>query len=389
MDGDARPRVKPAQKKIPEEFHPSRKLTAKQYTFGSSGSRSDSSIPSSLLSDPPPAEPSAEPSAEEEASESASRSLNETALADPDGNALREQTLDSHDFSGLADDDLDLLIAHLKEYVKCSAADGRYEEARQCKSLYNDAMQTRYHRIHDRIRSDSPRTRLQAVRREQQELWDRELEEHDQDTQDKIEQLRRKHDLELKKFELHWQTEDTLRKYRKPSSRLLQMWRMEKYLARTEKFTDAEILKLETEELARRERALGQAAANRDFHTEHERLLNRQRKEYDLLVATQQHWREVLVSRQKKERAVIENKDLAVEAKQKEPCRQRDAQLTAVARNSRKKRFSASSEISFRYTTVLPPPVSPADLLLAESMGVSTDVSGRESAGSERSQTAE
>jgi hypothetical protein len=96
-------------------------------------------------------------------------------------------------------------------------------------------------------------------------IEERELENHGLDRQGKLEQLRHKHkhEPELKQFKLHWQTEDRLRKHQKPSARLPQMWWMEKFLARTKKFTDAEKLKLETDELSRREMAMGQAVKPR------------------------------------------------------------------------------------------------------------------------------
>jgi hypothetical protein len=55
--------------------------------------------------------------------------------------------------------------------------------------------------------------------------------------------------------------------------------------------------------------------------------MEKQHKEYELLVATRQHWREILIAEQKKEQAVLERRDLALEARQRKPCRTRDPQL--------------------------------------------------------------
>jgi hypothetical protein len=80
----------------------------------------------------------------------------------------------------------------------------------------------------------------------------------------------------------------------------------EKFLARTEKFTDTEVLKLETDEFSRREMAMAHAAANGAFHSERLKLMEKQHKEYELFVATRKHWREVVIGEQKKEQAVLE-----------------------------------------------------------------------------------
>jgi hypothetical protein len=143
---------------IPDELHPSRKLTALQYTFVRPKSR-----PSTQST--PPETPSR--ASEEEQSE-----WSDTALNDPMGNFLREQLIDSHDFSGLEDEELDILLTHLKEYTKVVASTGDYEEARRSQSFYDDAFQSNYHRFHDRTRSISPRTRYIEARRVQEERFD-------------------------------------------------------------------------------------------------------------------------------------------------------------------------------------------------------------------------
>jgi hypothetical protein len=170
-----------------------------------------------------------------------------------------------------------------------------------------------------------------------------------------------KHQIEQNEFDLHWHKEDTLRRYRKPSSRLLTMWRMEKYLARTSKFSDAEVLKAEAEELSRRELSMAQAIANRDYQAEHEKLRRKQQQERDLLIQTREHWSEVIRGRHRVQRAVFQNKDNASIQRIREAPRMRDAQLpSAASRAPQKKKFAATA-ISFEYQTVLPFVVAPPD----------------------------
>lgn len=172
-----------------------------------------------------------------------------------------------------------------------------------------------------------------------------------------------KHQIEKNQFDLHWHKVDTLRRYRKPSSRLLTMWRMEKYLARTGKFSDAEILKAEAEELSRRELEMAQAVANRDYQAEYEKLRRRQQQEQDLLVQTREHERDIICGKHRVEKAVFRNKDNASIQRIREPPRMRDAQLPSATTRTPQKKKLAATAISFEYQTVLPFIVSPPDWL--------------------------
>lgn len=208
-----------------------------------------------------------------------------------------------------------------------------------------------------------------------------------------MEDLNKRQEDERRNLDDFWNAEKTLRKYRKPSARLLQLWRMEKFLAKTGSFDEANIVRLEASELAKREIALAQANANRDYHAEKEKLVQRQDADLASLVSNREHWRAVMLSRQNVEKAVVVNREAVVEVRQKEPPMRREAQLPPGRRRVKtqcsKNRSSASStasstrevegevkkcqnlkksgkgkekreaEISFNYCTVLPPVASP------------------------------
>jgi hypothetical protein len=277
-----------------------------------------------------------------------------TALHDPDANSLRESVSQTGDLSALSDPELNLLIPHLKEYTKSIAASGDYTEAQRIRSLYDSATDALHHRLFDRTKSASPRARLAATQHEQEERWQRELLEFDEETASKITEMRDRHGTAVREFELRWQTDSALRKYRKPSSRLLQLSRMEKFLARLSDFGEAELVRLEARELTAREHALSQALVNRDFHREREELAARQRAEMALLCATQQHRRDILLGQQRANRAVLERRESAVEQRQREPCRKREALLPGAAKPPAA-RFAETAPVSFEFATVLPP----------------------------------
>jgi hypothetical protein len=95
----------------------------------------------------------------------------ETALEDPEGNALREELIDCNDVSHLTEDKLVLLIDHLKEYKKAVASTGDYDEARRAKSLFQAASSAYYHRKFDKTRRNSSRQRYLEGRREQEKMF--------------------------------------------------------------------------------------------------------------------------------------------------------------------------------------------------------------------------
>lgn len=108
---------------------------------------------------------------------------------------------------------------------------------------------------------------------------------------------------------------------------------MEKFLAKTGSFDEAAIVRLEAEELAKRELALGQAMANRDYHIDKDKLVEKQNNDMTHLIKNRVHWREVMLSRQETEKAVIVNRESVVEVRQKEPLPKREAQLPKKRKN--------------------------------------------------------
>jgi hypothetical protein len=262
------------------------------------------------------------------------------------------------------------LINHLKEYRRDVAASGDYDEARRAKSLYDDAYSTYCHREYGRTTRASPRERYLEGRRAQEQRWRREVEDFDAETEEKLEQLRKKHELEANEFELHWQEEETLRRYHKPSSRLIQMWRMEKFLARFEEYDNAEVIRAESRELTKREFGMGQAIANRDFHLGREQLRQRQQSEWDFLVNTRQHWKDVMLGRHKCQRQTWGIKDTASILRSSVLHGGHEPLLPGKTRaRAPKKTWPGRASISFEFRTVLPSITPPGELQKGKSEG--------------------
>jgi hypothetical protein len=283
-------------------------------------------------------------------------------LEDPDAISLRDQLHASHDYSAISDSDLALVVTHLKEYVKYVGSTGDYDNARRQKSLLIEATDALGHRQTDRIKSQSPRERYRQREQSQQEKWQKEVDDFDAETNLKSDQLAAQHESQLKAFEDHWHEEDTLRPYRKASTRLLQLWRIEKFMAKQTEFTHAEIVKVETNELSNREMQCSQAQADRDYHLELAQMKERQRKEVEALLANRQHWKEVMLARQQLEKEQLVRDHNAVEIKQREPCRTKEAFQATTSRSIEStKKYTTGPVISFEYPTFLAFPVSPPD----------------------------
>jgi hypothetical protein len=218
------------------------------------------------------------------------------------------------------------------------------------------------HRLSDRQKSEDARKRYRERAQKSQDLWQREVDDFDAETDRKTKQLKSQHENEMKEFEARWVEEDTLRRYRKASGRLLQLWRMEKNMARQSQFSAAELVKAESEELSHREMVCCQAQADRDYHVELEQLKDKQDKEMELHLQTRQHWKEVMLARQQLEKEQLARDHNAVEAKHGEPCRTKEAFQPTLSRPMPKtKKFGGSAEVSFHWATVLPFPTPPAE----------------------------
>ena len=288
-----------------------------------------------------------------------------SVLDDPVLVALRRRTIDTHDFKDIPDDDLELLLEHTREYTRFAASRAYYDEARKGKDLQDAIVQVLYHKPAEPPQPVS-RQAFEERKRTLEGKWHKELENFDADTQHKLLELQERQENELREFDDKWKDEETLRKYRKPSARLLQLWRQEKFMARIGHFDEAEIAGAEAQELEAREMAMAQAFANRDYNIDREKIIEKHNHELEMFGQTREHWRELIVSRQKNERTVLDNNDNALDIRQKDTHRQTKVQrrppTSRGSPNSSKKFIAVAPEISFDYQTVLPPLQSPAEI---------------------------
>lgn len=284
-------------------------------------------------------------------------------LDDPKYSEMRRQTIDTHDFSDISDRDLSMLLEHTREYTRYAASRGFYDEARKGKDLQDAIVIALYHKPEKFEKSTQSRLAFEERKRNLEEKWQKELEVFDDETQHKLVEMQDRQEDELDKFDSKWKEEETLRKYRKPSAKLLELWRKEKFMARMGYFDEAEIAGAEAKELQARELAMAQAFANRDYVVDRERMVEKHNQDLEAFSQVREHWRELIVSRQKNERAVLDNNDMAIDMREKETPRRVKTQRTPKGNaKANTKVIVVGPEISFDYQTVLPRLQSPAEI---------------------------
>ena len=251
-------------------------------------------------------------------------------------------------------DDLKLLLEHLKVYTLSEASKGNYEEGRKSEKLTQELNNYIYHAVHDKTKSTSPRTQFEQEYKQKQQEWEKELNDFDDETARKNQELQDQHEQELNEFNDKW-GEGEYYKYRKPSSKLLNLWRMEKFLAKQKKLDEAERIHNEAEQLSKRETEQAKKALDRDYQTQLQKLKEKQAAEIEQMNLEREAERKFIQTKQSKEKDCYTNKGNVIEYRLKEPPRTKEAQKSVGTRGSPKKKQYAAPEVSFAYQTILPP----------------------------------
>lgn len=280
-----------------------------------------------------------------------------TILDDEELISLREDTKNSHNFDNIEPEKLTYLNTHIKEYVKYLSANGKYDEIVIYRSQLEALIAYQFHQKNDFTRSDEEVKKYEEELSQKKQEWQKQLEDFDAESDQKAEELATRHQKELDELNDLWNEDETLRKYRKPSKLLLDLWKQEKFLAKQGNIEEAKSVHIQSENLQKNEMTAAQNHLNEDFKIAKLKLEEKQEKELSALQIDRQHWREILISQQNSEKAVLENKKKVVDIRQKEPPKQREIQLasTTKTRGRVERKSYAMPEISFKYHTVLPP----------------------------------
>ena len=112
---------------------------------------------------------------------------------------------------------------------------------------------------------------LQSIQKETTSLLKEEQARH----KERERELRRRQDEELDAFQAHWNDIDFLKKFAKPSARLLQLKNMERSMILTKMFTEVQDVKRKIKELEKEESEKAQARAVQEMDKERKKILAR------------------------------------------------------------------------------------------------------------------
>ena len=108
---------------------------------------------------------------EEPASQSNSGQKPSSILDDEEMISLKDELMQSHDFSQLYSTKLNQFFRYIKEYTKYTASQADYEEAKKAKNLKDETSAAIYIKKNDKERSDEEKQELEKMKAQQEEKY--------------------------------------------------------------------------------------------------------------------------------------------------------------------------------------------------------------------------
>jgi hypothetical protein len=234
---------------------------------------------------------------------------------DPEMRSLRERLYENQDFTDIDRDTLDALFCSLREYAHQQGGKTEYDEALRAAQLW-DAVRAEL-RARNPIRDPSAADAPEAEEAAFESQWRKRFDEFDQESESRLERLRKEQSDAMGEFERIWR-EEMPRQYRKPSTRLLNLRRIEKCLAIRNEFDQARAVHRDAEAIAASEWTCQQANLVRDYQVARAKLLSRLGRAQMRLHQTIAHDRDVLQYEYEREKVAVTNRSFVIDVKQKE-----------------------------------------------------------------------
>lgn len=286
----------------------------------------------------------------------------EQLLRDPSCIALREHFFENGDFENYDDDKLKILLEHLREYSSYSALYREYDDAERADELQErikEELQVRSTNISQEKNQDN--NGEGRLNKELQKIQD-ELEGFDDQTNVKLEQLEIVLQEKIDIFEKKWRDEMPA-KYRKPSTKLITIYDVERKLGLNKDFEKAKLVKAEAEQLEAIEMEKAQKQLNHDYSIARKKLDDKLNEERQQLIEVRNHRRAVLESRLKVVKSNLANRDTVVTMKQNESLRPKENIFDPTSRSPVAGGGAAINrrDYSFKSFNLLPPLLPPND----------------------------
>jgi len=225
-------------------------------------------------------------------------------------NLLKEAKLNEYEISKL-----NQFNVYIREYTQYIGINGKYDEADACSNLSNLVLQE----INKRNDENGGNEKDNTANKHQYSLfcsdWENKINLFDDESRRKLEELNKKQLSETEEFEKIW-SNDMPRKYRKPSSQLLQMKQIEKSTAISGDYKRAKSLHSEVVELSRIEMENAQQMLIHDYEIARTRLLRKHAKEVEVLNKARDHDKSLLLSQYEQERKTFNNRGFVMQKKE-------------------------------------------------------------------------
>ena len=92
-------------------------------------------------------------------------------LDDEEMQSLRQELSETHDFSEIENEKLEVFVHYIKQYSKKNASEGNYDEAKKSKVLYDEAINALYHKRIDTTKSEEARKTYEKMKTEKEEKY--------------------------------------------------------------------------------------------------------------------------------------------------------------------------------------------------------------------------
>jgi hypothetical protein len=273
----------------------------------------------------------------------------------PEFQQMYDQLLHTPDFSTFSTDQLEAFYTYLRQYSLQRGLEQQYDDAQCAREMSDKVLAEVNRRAPQTVDGPDIANMAEHEKMEFEGRWNRQLQEYDEKSCSRREQLCARQADERAKFENLWM-EEMPRKYRKPSTELLQLRKIEKALAVSGNFQKAKKVHGDVEQLAQIEMTNAQSLLIHDYEMAQKKLIQKHQQELELFETTRKHERSILLAQYDSQKVAIDHRELVVQVRTQNPRLAKNALATANAPLAYAARSRTGAE-----NVLLPPLRAPND----------------------------
>lgn len=294
--------------------------------------------------------------------------------------SIRDQLSEEYDTSSISAQTLQYLVSYLRESSLKHALDEEYDVAEKDQELSEKVRVD----IKNKVVVGKPSEYLENDLRQKQEKYDdklqNEVKKYDEDTEERRNEFFRRKEEKFQEFEKEWSYDnaeeseepeedgkkdgkkehkkDNLKKYRKPSSRLLELKKIEKSQAINKEFEQAKITHKEIEQMSQREKDVSQMQLIRDYRFALGNFEKYWNDQYKVFLMARSNNREILITELQKEKGNLDQRAHVVERRKEEL---KIARPTTILNVRGARELPQGKSVAHQTEFLLPPLIAPTD----------------------------